>query len=351
MTKGLALFHYILVLLLSTKVAQGFVHVGVAPWSRQRQHLLRTTTEHGLATSSSSSSSSFTQSTGINGVNEFAANTTTQENDNDNQDDVDDATRIARDFYKTKVQALAFRTQSGFQATPTDQRRMRFLIQQLALLNPTSEPAAAYYATQQTNATTTSSTTTTQPSSSSSSLTGRWTLVYTDAPDILTLADNEAVARVQRIGQECDTSTISNVIEWIAPRWINVLVPPNNSPQLPVRAIQKVVTQATASPDAPTKVNLRLQGLQVQWEFPMSTHNENKDDRNDDTNSNSSKRSSSSTPPPWWPTPQNLRLQGPTTAPFGSFEILYLDNELRIIRTSQGYYAINRRNTPETEWF
>jgi hypothetical protein len=37
-------------------------------------------------------------------------------------------------------------------------------------------------------------------------------------------------------------------------------------------------------------------------------------------------------------------------APFGQFEILYLDDELRIILT-RGYVAVNLRMSSDNEWF
>eukprot|EP00977_Amphora_coffeiformis_P006266 scaffold1344_cov124-Amphora_coffeaeformis.AAC.1 len=79
----------------------------------------------------------------------------------------------------------------GFQATPTDRQRMKYLIQQLAAVtakNPaaaTQEPAAAYY---------TKGTHDDNNPTSSPSLVGKWTLLYTDAPDILTLADSDTLA-------------------------------------------------------------------------------------------------------------------------------------------------------------
>ena len=104
------------------------------------------------------------------------------------------------------------------------------------------------------------------------------------------------------------------------------------------RILQKVITQALAEPDEPYKVNLLLKGLQVEWEMP-----EDENDNNDTEGLLS--------PSSWWPT-SPLQLQGPLTAPFGSFQVLYLDDEIRVVQTNQGYYAINKRsNTAETEWF
>ena len=46
-----------------------------------------------------------------------------------------------------------------------------------------------------------------------------------------------------------------------------------------------------------------------------------------------------------------IDLQGPLRPPFGKFEILYLDDEFRMIRTGQGYIAVNRRNSATDDWF
>jgi hypothetical protein len=47
-----------------------------------------------------------------------------------------------------------------------------------------------------------------------------------------------------------------------------------------------------------------------------------------------------------------INLQGPWRPPFGKFEILYLDDEFRMIRTGQGFVAVNRRNSaPVDDWF
>ena len=270
--------------------------------------------------------------------------------------DDDDDPRLV---WREKVLAAAFRTMCGFRATETDRQRMRYLIQQLAAYNPTAAPAAAFYdpnnkdndddsssfSSSSSSSFTTTTTTTTAPS-----LTGKWTLLYTDAPDILGLADNDSLGRLQRIGQECNQGTIANVIEWFPPIWAGAL-----PWQLPQRALQKVVTKATASPAEPCKVNLVLQGLQVEWNLQNGDNDGGGDDDDDDDNNNNNNNTTTNTPLPSWlsffNTNNPLVLQGPLTVPFGSFEILYLDDEIRIIRTNQGYYAINKRNTADTEWF
>jgi hypothetical protein len=45
-----------------------------------------------------------------------------------------------------------------------------------------------------------------------------------------------------------------------------------------------------------------------------------------------------------------LRLQGPLELPFGSFEVLYNDGDLRIVKTQQGYWGVNRRLGPDESW-
>uniref|UniRef100_A0A7S1Z0U5 Plastid lipid-associated protein/fibrillin conserved domain-containing protein n=1 Tax=Ditylum brightwellii TaxID=49249 RepID=A0A7S1Z0U5_9STRA len=46
-----------------------------------------------------------------------------------------------------------------------------------------------------------------------------------------------------------------------------------------------------------------------------------------------------------------IELRGVITLPFGTFEILYLDEELRIIKTGQNYLAVNVRQKGTEEWF
>ena len=46
-----------------------------------------------------------------------------------------------------------------------------------------------------------------------------------------------------------------------------------------------------------------------------------------------------------------MDLQGGITLPFGSFEILYKDEALRIIKTSNGHYAVNAKDDVTSSWF
>jgi hypothetical protein len=49
---------------------------------------------------------------------------------------------------------------------------------------------------------------------------------------------------------------------------------------------------------------------------------------------------------------QPVDLKGTWNPPFGQFEILYVDQDVRIIRTGQNYLAANQRiQAIEDEWF
>lgn len=47
---------------------------------------------------------------------------------------------------------------------------------------------------------------------------------------------------------------------------------------------------------------------------------------------------------------QPLTLMPPLELPFGSFELLYIDNELRIVKTQQGFYALNQKMQSGQGW-
>jgi hypothetical protein len=96
------------------------------------------------------------------------------------------------------------------------------------------------------------------------------------------------------------------------------------------KILQKVCTKATASPDQPMLVNLELAGIDLV--APPSTGGGNGNLQQDIEQEG-----------------LPVGLLRPLTAPFGQFEILYLDEELRIIRTSQNYLAVNMR--AKEEWF
>ena len=87
--------------------------------------------------------------------------------------------------------------------------------------------------------------------------------------------------------------------------------------------LQKVVCEGSASTSDPSTVDLKILGLELEGEGdsgPASILGNNP-----------------------------VKLQGPLSAPFGKFDILYLDETMRITKTYQGYYAVNLRD--DDEWF
>ena len=166
-----------------------------------------------------------------------------------------------------------------------------------------------------------------------STLAGKWTLIYTDAPDITSL-DIEgpfSTAKLGRIGQECNPPTIKNVIEWTRPDWPSFLP---FSGKESSRVLQKVCCEGTASKDNPLAVDLKLVGLEISGEDGAA------DDNINPFRSNGPATLLEKNP---------VNLKGPLSAPFGKFEIIYLDDDMRITKTYQGFYAVNIREN--TEWF
>jgi PAP_fibrillin len=219
---------------------------------------------------------------------------------------------------KDELIDLAKATKRGFASSSSDRTRANKLIDALASYNPTTEPAAPYYKTAK--------------STSQPTLAGKWTLVYTDAPDITSLASTPT-AKLGRIGQDCTPPFIKNVIEWKRPDWAASL-PFSGSESS--RILQKVVTQATASPDNPCKLTLELAGIELSSDGGMESSD------------------------PWKAIQENglsagllqinpIDLKGPIQTYFGTCTIVYLDEELRIIRTGQNFLAVNRRD--QEPWF
>ena len=250
----------------------------------------------------------------------------------------DDAVVVGDDqvsMLKAELLTIAGKTNRGFRASRNEQSRIKEIIFQLRSLNPTVEPASSYYEGAASSV-----------ASDNNTLAGKWTLLYTDAPDITSLDTSQlpfSTAQLGRIGQECSPPYIKNVIEWKRPDWARNL-PFTGSDDSGI--LQKVVTSATASPDMPRIVNLKVAGLELL--------------------SAGSSSSSSSTSSMGADLPSRIRedgiiggllganpveLKGPWNPPFGQFEILYLDKEFRIIKTYQNYLAVNRRIKPGEEWF
>jgi hypothetical protein len=189
-------------------------------------------------------------------------------------------------------------------------------------------------------------------------ISGDWELVYTDAPDILGL-DVQAgpFSTCTRIGQQISETdgTIANVIEYGPRPWAASLVKNVISQVEGDRLQQRVITSFERRQDEPTKVDLKIRGAAFVPKQLLGV-------------------SLDALPP--------LRLGGFVEPPFGSFEVLYCEGpegpptgeaaalepemeqlceledfssigpcaSIRVVRTAQGYYSINRRMTPAEGW-
>jgi hypothetical protein len=233
---------------------------------------------------------------------------------------------------KNELLELARRTDRGFQASTADKKRARELIFDLARFNPTPEPASPYYADKSRNEQTATST-----------LAGKWTLVFTDAPDITGLDTSRnpcSTAKLGKIGQECSPPYIKNVIEWLRPDWASGL-PLSGSDES--RVLQKVVTSASATPEKPLIVDLKVAGLELEAG--------SSDDGSSQDSSDIASRIQKQGIPVGLLSANPVDLKGPWNPPFGQFEILYLDADLRIIKTGQNFVAVNQRIRNGEEWF
>ena len=231
---------------------------------------------------------------------------------------------------KQEFLELADRTNRGFQASNTDKKRARELIYDLARYNPSKEPASPYYSKEMA-----------ESSSSSATLAGKWTLVYTDAPDITGLDTSRnplSTAKLGRIGQECKPPYIKNVIEYRRPDWAANLPFSGTEDS---RVLQKIVTSGSATPDKPFLVELKAVGLELE-----AGESKDESDTGGDFRSLIQKKGL----PAGLLMTNPVDLKGPLTAPFGRFEILYLDDEFRVIQTYQNYLAVNRRIKVGEEW-
>ena len=256
---------------------------------------------------------------------------------------------------KASLKALSASTRRGFYASSNQRSEAKELIENLARINPTNEPASAFYETEKFE----------NRVENDVTIAGKWTLLYTNAPDITSLDSGTNLlpsipnAKLGRIGQECNRndSTISNVIEWKKPDWVSNIIKLGSNKKKSAddgienenRILQKVVCEAKASPNEPLTVQLDLVGFELIGDTSTTQKN---------TDSSSGVGSIFEKPPsidriingPAEILNINpIRLRGPLKAPFGKFEILYLDEEMRIIKTGQGYYAVNIRE--KQTWF
>eukprot|EP00633_Aureoumbra_lagunensis_P007739 CAMPEP_0197321940 /NCGR_PEP_ID=MMETSP0891-20130614/67135_1 /TAXON_ID=44058 ORGANISM="Aureoumbra lagunensis, Strain CCMP1510" /NCGR_SAMPLE_ID=MMETSP0891 /ASSEMBLY_ACC=CAM_ASM_000534 /LENGTH=214 /DNA_ID=CAMNT_0042814059 /DNA_START=98 /DNA_END=742 /DNA_ORIENTATION=+ len=148
------------------------------------------------------------------------------------------------------------------------------------------------------------------------SIAGNWTLLWTDAPDILGLATSSGTPvspiapHLGRIGQEIDSDakTIANVIEYKPPSWL---------PFKEDSIEQRVILGYEQQDDL---VDLTLQGIGLR---PIKLFGNS----------------------------INRQLTTPkVTLPFGQFRILFNDGDLRVVQTQQGFFSVNERlrNDDET---
>lgn len=236
---------------------------------------------------------------------------------------------------KSELVKLADRTKRGFTASAAEKRKANEIIQSLQRLQTIPDPAKSYYDKSSTSSVTTGE----NDGTSNISISGKWTLIYTDAPDITGLDTTRnpfSTAKLGRIGQECDPPYIKNVIEWVRPDWAKDL-PFSGSDES--RILQKVVTSGSATPSKPTFVDLKVAGL----ELVAGESNSNGSNVVETIQSQGLAAGLLSINP--------VDLKGPLNPPFGRFEILYLDEEFRAIRTSQNFLAVNKRCSKDDEWF
>ena len=179
----------------------------------------------------------------------------------------------------------------GFKSTAAERKDVRALIE--ALLEKAPAPAE------------------TTPAD----LDGRWRLVFSDAPDILGLRGGP-LSELVFIGQDIDgaAGTVDNVIEYM--------------PSQPMRSLfgsvgidedrieQRVLLKFECT--GGNTVNLKVSGTKL---VPKRVFG--------------GRISADRLQPP--------ALQGPLTLPFGKFDVLYNDGDLRIVRTGPGYYGVNQR--------
>ena len=125
------------------------------------------------------------------------------------------------------------------------------------------------------------------------------------------------------------------MIEWQRPDWASSL-PFSGSDSS--RVLQKVVCEGSATPDKPKMVDLKLLGFEVSGM-----------DGSDEAADGNGGLDSLFNGPAYFFENNPVNLQGPLTAPFGKFDLLYLDDDMRITKTYQGYYSVNVRE--ENEWF
>jgi len=175
--------------------------------------------------------------------------------------------QIAAKELKEKIFNLASSTERGFECKSDQREEMNELINQLSLLNPTSEPAWSYYGSLSRQLHLSMNDKRDDSGTEDPSLEGKWTLVYTDVPEITSLSLDPlmGLAKLGRIGQECTpfpNYTVKNVIELKRPEWAKDL-PFLGTAESGI--LQKMTMRAKASPRNPGNLGLSYfpQGVEV----------------------------------------------------------------------------------------
>ena len=245
---------------------------------------------------------------------------------------------------------LGQRTDRGFRASRLERERARSIMFDLARYNSVREPAALYYKENEGH--------TSVDSEKIPSLRGQWTLIYTDAPDITGLGQPSPFVELGRIGQDnTEPPLICNVIEWLSPSWATNIPFLVGQSKDSARVIQKVVTTGSAVPKSPTVVDLSVVGIQLTTTKTSSPEADSAESNRLNLREaieqdglivgllqrqQQEKKANAV---------DLLRLEKSQQPPFGSFEILYLDDDFRITKTSQNHFAVNVRVQPGDEWF
>ena len=185
---------------------------------------------------------------------------------------------------------------AGFDASAAQRREVESVLRDLVALNPNPEPAAG------------------------SALDGDWELIYSDAPDIVGLSNAGPLLELRRVGQQIDASagTIANVIEFGPRSWLPGLDLVNAREDV----LQQRVLLSYGVEDG-RRCRLKLSGLRLAPRQLLGVN-------------------LSSAPP--------LTLKGFVEAPFGDFTCLYNDGDVRVVRTVQGFYGVNRRCPAGRGW-
>uniref|UniRef100_A0A6U5BKU0 Plastid lipid-associated protein/fibrillin conserved domain-containing protein n=2 Tax=Hemiselmis andersenii TaxID=464988 RepID=A0A6U5BKU0_HEMAN len=181
----------------------------------------------------------------------------------------------------------------GFSATGQQRKEVERIIEELIPMSPDPAPAETLL-----------------------SENSKWELLYSDAPDIVGSGTGNGQGLNPSngdIGQEFDAAekTITNLVELKPPGLFSSLLP-KDSLQLQVVIEARVLS--------PTRVGMNIKGTRA---VPR----------------NFAGVDVSRLPP--------LRLDLPVQPPFGEFEVLFYDGDLRVVRTGQGYVGVNRRVASE----